>query len=435
MKGVVESINDISEDVHDWESEPNFTVDQTTLDNCKHQSSTTLNALMQAARNHAMSAGLSPISLLDAAASHVSANVVEIIKLLKIRKTIKTSVSTTSLTRKSFSEMQARRSFSTGSAIAGRPDDAREQPRDQRSPAPPSPGESLRSPVHTNFASGPPLSPGYRGTRAESVISTSSAGQRSDAFDLDRKGSIMGNKQPQPFGSELAPALPMQRQTSGRYSPQPPSASLAAPPSWASPEPSSQGRQEERRISSPFRSPGQSDTGRQSPVPHAQTSDEPMPEQRPRRNSSEWEEVKVGDKTCRMSTDCQLILPILHRFSQPYLSTQSSALVNSIQQLLAEIRNGNNANGTTSLSALNDHLSEVIAIGSSIVAVASGVLPNEDDGPEGVEAQRLLSELMHSTDKLSTHQSATEFTKAARQEIASAAFGMAKALRGLMKVQ
>jgi hypothetical protein len=42
---------------------------------------------------------------------------------------------------------------------------------------------------------------------------------------------------------------------------------------------------------------------------------------------------------------------------------------------------------------------------------------------------------MHSTDKLSTHQSATEFTKAARQEIASAAFGMAKALRGLMKVQ
>lgn len=84
---------------------------------------------------------------------------------------------------------------------------------------------------------------------------------------------------------------------------------------------------------------------------------------------------------------------------------------------------------------MNDHLSEVIAIGSSIVAVASGVLPNEDDGPEGVEAQRLLAELMHSTDKLSTHQSATEFTKAARQEIASAAFGMAKALRGLMKVQ
>jgi hypothetical protein len=120
---------------------------------------------------------------------------------------------------------------------------------------------------------------------------------------------------------------------------------------------------------------------------------------------------------------------------QPYLSTQSSALVNSIQQLLAEIRNGNNANGTSSTSALNDHLSEVIAIGSSIVAVASGVLLNEDDGPEGVEAQRLLAELMHSTDKLSTHQSATEFTKAARQEIASAAFGMAKALRGLMKVQ
>lgn len=121
------------------------------------------------------------------------------------------------------------------------------------------------------------------------------------------------------------------------------------------------------------------------------------------------------------------------------MSTQSSALVNSIQQLLAEIRNSNNTANASSTSnpsaALNEYLSEVIAISSSIVAVASGVLPRESDGPEGAEAQRLLSELMYSTDKLSTHQSAIEFTKAARQEIASAAFGMAKALRGLMKVQ
>ena len=288
MKGVVEAINDISEDVHDWETEPNFTIDQTQLDNCKHQSSATLNALMQAARNHAMSAGLSPISLLDAAASHVSANVVEIIKLLKIRKTIKTSASTTSLARKSFTEMQARRSFSTGSAVGAKGDDA----RDQRSPAPPSPGESLLSPAQTTFASGPPLSPGFRGARADSVISTSSAGQRSDAFDLDRKASILGNRQQQQFGSDLAPALPMQRQTSERYSPQPPSASATAPRSWASPESSYHGRSDERRISSPMKSPGISSSDRRSPVQSTQAS-QSMSEQRPRRNSGEWEEVKV----------------------------------------------------------------------------------------------------------------------------------------------
>lgn len=291
MKGVVESINDISEDVHDWESEPNFTIDQTQLDVCKHQSSTTLNALMQAARNHAMSAGLSPISLLDAAASHVSANVVEIIKLLKIRKTIKTSASTTSLSRKSFSEMQTRRSFSSGSVIAGKGDHSREQ----RQSPPPSPGESLLSPLQPSFSQGPPLSPGFRGGRADSVISTSSAGQRSDAFDLDRKASVLGNRQHQQFASDLAPNMPMQRQTPDRYSPQPPSASIA-PRSWPSPEPPYQHRSEERRISSPLRSPGRSSPGRQSPT-HVTDLPESTTEQRPRRNSGEWEEVKV--RHCR----------------------------------------------------------------------------------------------------------------------------------------
>lgn len=291
MKGVVESINDISEDVHDWESEPNFTIDQTQLDNCKHQSSTTLNALMQAARNHAMSAGLSPISLLDAAASHVSANVVEIIKLLKIRKTIKTSASTTSLSRKSFSEMQTRRSFSSGSVIAGKGDHSREQ----RQSPPPSPGESLLSPLQPSFSQGPPLSPGFRGGRADSVISTSSAGQRSDAFDLDRKASVLGNRQHQQFASDLAPNMPMQRQTPDRYSPQPPSASIASR-SWPSPEPPYQHGSEERRISSPLRSPGRSSPGRQSPT-HVTDLPESTTEQRPRRNSGEWEEVKV--RHCR----------------------------------------------------------------------------------------------------------------------------------------
>lgn len=295
MKGVVEAINDVSEDVHNWEAERNFTIDQTKLDDCKHRSSTTLNSLMQAARNHAMSAGLSPISLLDAAASHVSANVVEIIKLLKIRKTIKTSTSTNSMGRKSFTDMQARRSFSSGSAVTGKVD------TDSRPEAPPSPGESMLSPHQQNFVPGPP-SPSRTG-RADSVFSTSSTGQQSDAFDLDRKASVLGARQPTTFNADL---MPSQRTQTGRLSPLPPS-SDGANRSFTSPEPSQHSRANDYREthnSTPLRSPGYSQPGRATPAVEKQ---QPEPqEQRPRRNSGEWEEVKVRTRHVPAHQSCDV---------------------------------------------------------------------------------------------------------------------------------
>jgi hypothetical protein len=113
MKGVVEAITNISDDVKAYEAQPNFPVDSTHLEDFKHRSTTTLNALMQAARNHAMSSGLSPVSLLDAAAGHVSSNVVEIIKLLKIRKTMKKEMSRSSL----FAAMQVGNAQTNGTGM------------------------------------------------------------------------------------------------------------------------------------------------------------------------------------------------------------------------------------------------------------------------------------------------------------------------------
>lgn len=49
--------------------------------------STTANNLITAAKNFVKSNGLSPVSLLDAAASHLSAAVIELIRLVKIRST------------------------------------------------------------------------------------------------------------------------------------------------------------------------------------------------------------------------------------------------------------------------------------------------------------------------------------------------------------
>jgi hypothetical protein len=53
----------------------------------KSRVSATANNLITASKNHASSAGLSPVSLLDAAASHLSTAVVELVKYVKVRPT------------------------------------------------------------------------------------------------------------------------------------------------------------------------------------------------------------------------------------------------------------------------------------------------------------------------------------------------------------
>jgi hypothetical protein len=53
----------------------------------KSRVSATANNLITASKNHASSSGLSPVSLLDAAASHLSTAVVELVKQVKIRPT------------------------------------------------------------------------------------------------------------------------------------------------------------------------------------------------------------------------------------------------------------------------------------------------------------------------------------------------------------
>jgi len=112
---------------------------------------------------------------------------------------------------------------------------------------------------------------------------------------------------------------------------------------------------------------------------------------------------------------------------QPYLDTQSSLLVNSIQNLLAVIRTGGHT------PALDERLSEVIAIASSIVAVSRNSLPPNLKA----EGDALLRDLVNNTNKLSEaqeHAHGVAFEKNSRQAIASASFGVAKSLKSLMKL-
>lgn len=61
--------------------------DQDCLRLLHSKTNATLSNLVTASKNHAMSFGVSPVSLLDAAASHLSATVVDLVRILKIRRT------------------------------------------------------------------------------------------------------------------------------------------------------------------------------------------------------------------------------------------------------------------------------------------------------------------------------------------------------------
>ena len=216
MKAIVEAITEIGEDVKAFESKPNLDVDVSRLESLKHESTTRLNFLMQAARNHAMASGLSPVSLIDAATGHVTSNVVEIIKLLKIRRT-KSNDNGAGGGGLGAGLRNKRSSMSIKDMV----DRSRTGSPDVRSPPIKSPPitsppirsfnsygaeERLREPTvmtrqlsidSTDHGSSPvdARSNGVPNLRINSYQSTTSSIARSDSFDLERKASVMSDRQ------------------------------------------------------------------------------------------------------------------------------------------------------------------------------------------------------------------------------------------------
>ena len=85
MKAVVVNVRRITKDID--ESTPNDEALIQQQVKLKAKVSTTANNLITAAKNFGNSAGISPVSLLDAAASHLVAAVVELLRTVKIRAT------------------------------------------------------------------------------------------------------------------------------------------------------------------------------------------------------------------------------------------------------------------------------------------------------------------------------------------------------------
>lgn len=92
MKSVVNAVTNIIEDVKTFERKPQRDqpeFDPDALRTLRERGEATLTNLVAATKTHASSSGMAPVSLLDAAASHVSATVTEIGKTIFIRKATK----------------------------------------------------------------------------------------------------------------------------------------------------------------------------------------------------------------------------------------------------------------------------------------------------------------------------------------------------------
>ena len=93
MKTVVNAVTAIIEDVRTFERRPRrdrAEIDLDALHALRERAEATLGNLVIAAKTHATGSVMSPVSLLDAAASHVSATITEIAKTVLVRKATKT---------------------------------------------------------------------------------------------------------------------------------------------------------------------------------------------------------------------------------------------------------------------------------------------------------------------------------------------------------
>ncbi|KAF9240371.1 hypothetical protein BU15DRAFT_87619 [Melanogaster broomeanus] len=109
---------------------------------------------------------------------------------------------------------------------------------------------------------------------------------------------------------------------------------------------------------------------------------------------------------------------------KPYLEAQTESIVYAIQSVLSGVRSPIPA------PTLNENLTQIITIVSSIVAVCSDNLPPAS-AQQGTE---ILDQLSEHAKKLQDVQKLPEVTKESRQIMAKSSFAVANAMKGLMKL-
>ncbi|KZT69736.1 hypothetical protein DAEQUDRAFT_765322 [Daedalea quercina L-15889] len=314
MKAVVNAVSAIVDDVKLYERRARRDFDIDSLRILRERLEATLSNLVAASKTHATSSGMSPVSLLDAAASHVSSTVTEIGKLILVRKATRA---------------------------------------EQDQFVPPS----------TSATNG--FSPALRSVdegRSAHQRGFSNASARSYLSQTGRYGDLTGS--PNMSASRI---LEDRRSPPSRGS----SATNSPPPIFD-------------------RLPASHSTG-------GRTSDESAPPEGP---EDAWAELK------------------------PYLEAQTESIVYAIQSVLSGVRS------PTPPATLNENLTQIITIVSSIVAVCKDNLPPAS----AQQGEEILRELGEHANRLSEVQAQPEVTKESRQVMAKSSFAVANAMKALMKL-
>ena len=383
MKTVVLSTTLLSDDVAKFESQPenmeSLTAQQREdVHSLKTSMSDALSNLMTACRHHASSQGLSPVSLVDAAATHVATAVVELIKLLKLRHVPKPAEDDASL----------------------------DSPNDSTMP-------SGLKPLHMRGAASPPnmiprsfpraavSSPSLRS------LSYSHSNLESRMLAMDKQGlSGSPSRSVAAPSSGLSPLPPMPPTPAPREQPTPAPRELPsipnAAPSAREPAPTSLLTLPSVSAAAPWSVNMQAQDA-QSSIAYGAAVAAPVDEMTAREEADNWAELRN------------------------YIEVQTEAIVHSIQSLLSALREG--AQGVQ----LNENLTQITTIVSSIVAISRDHLPQVSTRQPSMatEAERIFADLTENCDRLSDMQSNETFDRSAKSVMASASYGVAKGLKSL----
>lgn len=416
--------------------------DQDRLAALKSKTNATLSNLMTASKNHAMSFGVSPVSLLDAAASHLSATVVDLIRLLKIRKTSGTE----GILQQQQQQQQQRNDGATsptpttGSSAYGLTP-VRAEPTSHHRP------NFSTSSSNTNASSSqqdrlrpqqPSMTSNSSSGRDRDYVSPPTSAANTERYDAERYNSNARttDRRNQPDAASTSSSssssnLPQQQQQYRQQPQQQPARiredSYEERTSYHD-NPSSLARKGSVLT---YGSPRLSQDRNGSTNGAVGGGGEEQ--------KDNWDEVKVRfDGFLSLSfagyrwagTDVWMFGYLM---KQNYLETQTEAIVHSIQSLLSAIRGGAQS------EQLNENLTQIITIVSSIVAISKeALLPSTRQ-----EGETILLELENNCDKLSEMQmlvsgsgngnsgGAQAFNKSTKQAMASASFGVAKSLKSL----
>lgn len=219
MKSVVNAVSSLVDDVRSFERRQNQSeVDPDVVRSLRERLEATLSNLVTASKTHATSSGMSPVSLLDAAASHVSATVTELGRTVCIRKASKAEQEEFAVSRSPAMGISATNRYSPGlrsideskpnhqknkSSLASMSSSSRRMDAFQ-SPTSSRFNDIQQGPVPTSSPSGRPSGEGRRPVASPSSSDTNSPPPIFDQPPSRNMGGVVSDDSANADGSEDA---------------------------------------------------------------------------------------------------------------------------------------------------------------------------------------------------------------------------------------